>query len=81
MKLTTTRLFVGLFALTAVAVIAGLMWLSGHEEEDRTVRGPSQIMQRMKQRQRQLMEEEARSSAQALENATHDLGLSGASAK
>ena len=80
MKLTTTRLFVGLFALTAVGVIAGLLWLSGHTEDD-TVRGPASMLRKIKQRQRLIADQESRASAQRLENATHDLGLSGGEAK
>jgi hypothetical protein len=80
-KLTTTKLFVGLFALTAVAVVAGLLWLTGHSEEEGGVRGPASMMRKLKMRQKMMADQEARAGAQALENATHDLGLSGAAAK
>jgi hypothetical protein len=80
-KLTTTKLFVGLFVVTVVAVIAGLLWMSSSEQDDQTVRGPARLISKMRQRQKQLAVEEARSNAQALENATHDLGLSGAATK
>lgn len=81
MKLTTTRLFIGLFVLTGVGVIAGLLWLSGHEAEDKAIKGPATLLSKIKRRQRQMAAEEGRSSAQALESATHDLSLSGAAAK
>jgi hypothetical protein len=80
-KLTTTKLFIGLFVLTGVGVIAGLLWLSGHEAEDKTIKGPATLLSKIKQRQRQMAAEEGRSTAQALESATHDLSLSGAAAK
>ena len=81
MKLTTTKLFIGLFVLTGVGVIAGLLWLSGHEAEDKAIKGPATLLSKIKQRQRQMAAEEGRSSAQALESSTHDLSLSGAAAK
>jgi hypothetical protein len=80
-KLTTTKLFVGLFVITALAVIGGLLWMTSSEQDDGSVRGPARAISRMRQRQRALALEEARSNARALENATHDLGLSGAAAK
>ena len=80
MKLTTTRLFVGLFALTAVGVIAGLLWLSGRSE-DENVRGPASMLRKIKQRQKLLADQDRRAEAVRLENETHDLGLSGAAAK
>ena len=81
MKLTTTKLFIGLFVLTGVGVIAGLLWLSGHEAEDKAIKGPATLLSKIKRRQRQISTEEARAGAQALENATHDLSFSGAAAK
>jgi hypothetical protein len=80
-KLTTTKLFIGLFVITGVGVIAGLLWLSGHESEDKTIRGPANLLSKIKARNRQMAAEEGRSNAQALESATHDLSLSGAAAK
>jgi hypothetical protein len=80
-KLTTTKLFIGLFVITGIGVVAGLLWLSGHEAEDGKVRGPATLLSKIKARQRQIAVEEGRSNVKALESATHDLSLSGAAAK
>jgi hypothetical protein len=77
MKLTTTRLFLILFALSLGAVVLGLVLLKDHAPEGEGAtgpRGPSDIIREQRRRAIEVRDKERRERALGFERSLHDGG-------